>query len=216
MSMRACWVDGNNDADYAKLARHGITDPYFDARWVAAKANPLTFLSSVREKGFTPGLYLCSQGEGWPSHDDLSGREWADWAYELVQRKIAPGTRGDFPRVCLNCEIHSADWILEMLLRWRARSPRRWTSWSMEGHQTGWMTSSASAEVLGFAETVAPLLQAVHPQAFRGDLTRLESDRVALEMVAAGFPIEKVFCVYAADDLGEWWDGVVLPQGRLS
>lgn len=206
--MRACWVDGNNDMDAVKLARHGITDPYFDARWVAAKPDPLGFLKSVRDKGFIPGLYLCSQGEGWPSHHELSGSEWADWAYDMVQLKIAPETRGNFPRVCLNNEIHDAEWILAMLRRWRARSPRRWTSWSMEGHQTGWMGPS-------FGETISPFVQAVHPQAFRGDLSRFESDRVALEMVAIGFPVDKVFCVLAADDLGEWWDGVVLPQGRL-
>lgn len=210
--MRAIWADGGNDADYVKNARYGIDEPYFDARWVAAKPDPLGFLKSVRDRTpkQKPGLYLCSQGDGWPSHHELSGAEWADWAYELVQKKIAPGTRGDFPRVCLNCEIHDPQWILEMLTQWRKRNPRRWTSWSMEGHQTGWMMG-----LEGFVAAVEPMLDAVHPQAFRGNMARFESDRVALEMVAAGFPVEKVWCVLAADKLGESWDGVALPQGRL-
>ena len=66
-----------------------------------------------------------------------------------------------------------------------------------------------------FVATIEPLVQAIHPQAFRGGMQRFESDRVALEMVAVGFPVDKVRCVLAADKLGESWDGVALPQGRL-
>lgn len=202
--MKACWIDNGNDADYTLLTKHAITQPYYDVR--DPRIN-LKYLEMVRDKGFDPGLYLCSQGEGWPSALKLSGKEWADWAYQTVLR-LAPGTSGTFPRVILNCEVHSASWLLTMMKEWRRHSPRRWTAWSMEGHQGGWMTAT-------FVGSIVPLVDCFMPQSYSGPMARAESDRVVIDLITQGIPPKKIYSMYKAEELGYWWEGCVFTQGGL-
>ena len=206
--MKAAWVDPPSEADPAKLKAWGVDEVYFDARWDRLS---LDYLHHVRDgQGFAyPGVYFCSQGEGWPDAHSTAPEAWADWAYNRVQKEIAPGTSGGFPRVHLNCETHDDQWLQAMFKRWRSRSPRRWTGWSMEGHQAGWMNTTFVAALVGLR------IDAYLPQAYTGNMRRNESDRVALELVAAGFPVGRVWCMYDAAQVGYWWDGCLYTQGRL-
>lgn len=205
--MKQIWVDPPSEADYTKLRAWDVTDPFYDIRWDRLD---LAYLQEVRSKGFNPGLYICSQGEGWPDAHSTAPAAWADWAYGEVKR-IAPRTSGNFPMICINAETHDDQWLLAMFKRWRSHSPKRWTSWSMEGHQGGWMVANPA-----FVSGMNALnLDAYCPQAYRGGMVRMESDRVALDMVLAGFPASKVFCFYDAAQVGYWYDGVLYTQGRL-
>lgn len=203
--MRAVWVDEGNDADYGKLQGHGITEPFYSGK--DPRVN-LLYLNDVRTRGFNPGVYLCSQGEGWPGAHETAPAAWATWAYNKI-REVAPGTSGKFPLVHLNCETHDPDWLLAMFKRWRARSPRRWTGWSMEGHQGGWMTPA-------FVTAMKALnIDAYLPQAFKGNMAPIESDRTALDLIKAGFTWDKVWCMYDAAQIRGIWDGCLFTQGRL-
>lgn len=203
--MKAVWVDHGQDFDPNLAHRYDVTDCYLDVR--DPKVD-LATLERIRNLGFNPGFYLCSQGDGWPSATTTSGTAWADWAYTQVQAK-APGTSGAFPKVLINAEVHSVSWLSAMFKHWRAHSPRRWTGWSMEGHQGGWMTSA-------FVELLISLkIDAYFPQSYIGDMQRMESDRVVLDLVARGIPASRIFCAYDASQLGYWSEGLYFTQGRL-
>jgi len=202
--VKSVWVDHGNDLDPVLLAKHDITQPYYDVR---DPRIDLAYLERERDRGYSPGLYLCSQGDGWPSAMKMTGPEWADWAYQTVL-KIAPKTSGTFPRVLLNCETHSASWLQSMIKHWRAHSPRRWTAWSMEGHQGGWMTAA-------FVQTVAPLIDCFMPQAYTGPMLRDESDRVVIDLITRGIPASKIYCMYKASEIGYWWEGCAFTMGSL-
>ena len=203
--MRAVWVDRGQDADYATLRKHSITDPYYDVRDPRVT---LQYLNGVVGRGFAPGLYACSQGEGWPSPTTMSGPAWADWVYEKVQVAIAPGTMGSYPKVCLNCETHNPDWIVSMLKRWRKRSPRRETYWSPEGRQAGNFSPAHVAAINACNVGVVP-------QFFRGDMTP-QSPGVVLELLAAGFAPDRLYGFFDAAALPyNWSRGFAFTQGRL-
>lgn len=203
--MRSLWIDRNNDADYARLRKHGITEPIYD---VQDPRVTLAYLTAVKKLGFAPGLYLCSQGPGWPSHYTLSGREWATWAYQTVQA-IAPGTSGAFPKVHLNCETSDADWLVEMLKRWRSHSPKRETSLLIEGRQAGIFSPSHVAAINKTGVYVCP-------EFFTGNMTLHPEGFVTLPMLRVGFNAKTLYGVYDAKHLPYDWQGVAFTQGRLT
>jgi hypothetical protein len=206
---KAVWVDRNNDAAYHKLEQYEITDPYYDIR--DPRLN-LTYLNGVVGRGFHPGLYACSQGEGWPTPTTMSGPAWADWVYDRVQKVIAPGTMGSYPKVMLNCETHDiGGWIVPMLKRWRTKSPRRETYWTMEGKQGG---------ILGpHVDAINACNVILVPQGYRGDM-ELHTAGVAFELLRAGFAPSRISMFWDAAHLPyNWGTGAIsefaYTQGRL-
>jgi hypothetical protein len=204
MSTNGVWQDEGSEPDLHGLLQRGIDCVYFSVR--DPKVN-LARLESVRDSLGAAGLYLCSQGEGWPAATQNSGKAWADWAYGEVQKRIAPGTAGQFPRVILNCETHDVAWILAMLRQWRRRSPRRATCWSMEGHQYPLFA--------GDAPELERLTISVGPQCYNGAMSRrTESGREVLEWGRIVGP-ERVVPFLDASLLGDWWQGIAFSSGRL-
>lgn len=205
--MRAIWVDENNDPAWHLLK--DFTDVYVSVRDPRVT---LTYLNGIAGRGFHAGLYACSQGTGWPNPTTHSGPAFADWMYEQVQVRIAPGTMGSFPKVMLNCETHDVEWLVAMFKRWRKRSPRRETYWSPEGRQAG-LWSPAQVKVLN------DLAIRVVPQAYRGtDKTPYDAHLpgVVDEWLKAGLRSDLIWLMYdAAWSLPYNWSGFAFTQGRL-
>lgn len=201
--MRAIWVDHGNDANYAALSGKQITDAYFDVR---DPRMTRSYLDAVKAKGFNPGLYFCSQGEGWPSHHTTSPRAWADWVYQQVQVRIAPGTAGSYPKVCLNCETHP-DWFVPMLERWRARSPKRDTYLAIEGRQGGLFTPDHVTRLNALNVHVVA-------EFFRGNMDP-HPPGVILELLKTGLAPKRLWGFYDAASLPWQWWGMAFTQGRL-
>lgn len=201
--MRAVWIDHGQDASYHRLVSEGITDPYFDARDPRLTRSYLAGVKAEFAKlGVTssPGIYFCSQGDGWPGSSKTAPKVWAKWAYEKTQQ-IA----GDDKtlKVILNCETHDVQWVVSMLKAWRSHSPRRDTLWSPEGHQ---------AEL--FRGVKLPNVQ-VGPQCYVGNMQRIESAS-EVQAWAAVVPVDRIVPVLDASALGGWWTGVAFTQGRLA
>lgn len=203
--MRALWIDEGNDAHGDLRACFDITEPVFSVRDPRVTR---AYLDSVKAKGYAPGLYLCSQGEGWPSHSKLTGREWADWAYSEVQVRIAPGTSGGYPTVHLNCETSDASWLVAMLKRWRARSPKRVTYLLIEGRKAGIFSPEQVAAINATGVYVCIEL-------CEGDMTPHPEGFATLPMLRAGFRADLLYGVYDAKNLPWDWAGVAFTQGRL-
>lgn len=206
---RGVWVDANNDLDPAKVQKHGLSEAFFDGRWLAAKTDPLAYLAGVKQLVRSPGIFLCAQGEGWPSPATMTGAEWAWWAYDLVQHKIAPGTGGAFPLVDLNAEVDDlTGWVIPMLRQWRRHSPRRATALVVCAHK---------AEL--FRPVVNDLINLnviVKPECFVDPgMQRVESSYEVLAWEGIGFPAERIVPCLAGDQLGAWWGGTAFTMGRL-
>ena len=202
--IRQLWIDDGNDARGDLKSKFDITDPIFSVRDPRITR---AYLDSVQAKGYHPGLYLCSQGEGWPSHDSMTGRQWADWAYSEVQR-IAPGTSGSYPKVHLNCETSDAAWLVSMLARWRSHSPRRETSLLIEGRKAGIFAPDQVAMINNSGVYVCI-------EVCQGDMTPHPEGTCALPMLRAGFSAARLYGVYDAAHLPWDWQGVAFSQGRL-
>lgn len=213
---RQVWIDQPADADVPKLKKHSITDAIFDARWLLQRADPKAYLERVRDQlGGPSGAYFCAQGEdslgAWPSWKTTTGPEWADWVYETLQQKIAPGTSGQFPVCHLNPECDDLTWQVSMLKRWRVRSPRRLTVWSPVCHK---------ADVFrAVGGTLSALGITVAPQCYVANMDRVESSNEVLAWIAIGIPPERVWPFLDGATLGHWWGevggAVVFTQGRL-
>jgi hypothetical protein len=206
---RACWVDSGNDFNRAlALPPMSITQPHFDVRDARIT---LDYLKARKAEGLEPGLYLCSQGDGWPSHSKLTPEAWADWAYETVQKRIAPGTSGRFPLVDLNCET-GADWVMRMLRQWRKHAPNRSTAYVCAAHQ--WPLFTAYGTELRRLKIV------IRPECFVDPgMRRVESADEALGWMRVGLDPLMVKPMLDGAALGEWWGETsgasVFTQGRI-
>jgi len=205
--MRAVWVDAGNDPDPVKLQDHSITAPFFDGRWLADKHDPLAYLNSIKKTFPNPGVFLCAQGEGWPTPSTMSGKQWADWAYEMVQHKIAPGTSGSYPLVDFNCEVDDPSWVVNMFKRWRTHSPRRTTAWVVECHK--------APLYAGIAKVLVDLGIIIKPECFVGNMARVESASEVLSWANIGIPVGRIQPCLDGAALGAWWTGTVFTMGRL-
>lgn len=212
---RQVWIDQPKDADVLKLKANLITNAVFDARWLAGLADPLQYLARVRNSLGGAGAYFCAQGAdslgAWPSWRTTTGPEWADWAYDLLQHKIAPGTSGSFPVAHLNPECDDVSWQLAMLKRWRTHSPKRFTVWSPISHKANVFRP--------VGPELAKLVDVVAPQCYSGAMERVESSNEVLAWISIGIPPLKVWPFLDGAALGQWWGevggAVVFTQGRI-
>ena len=198
--MRACWVDYGNDADYVKLHEHGITEPIYDIRDPRITK---PYLDNVVNLGFQPGVYAAWN---WDETKNMSGPEFANW----VDAKVKPLQRSaTFPSVHLNDETHDPVRIIAMLERWRNLRPSKRTVWTFEGMQGGLFTR-AQAKVLNATNVI------YGPQCYTGQMERMESSTVVLDLVTHGFIGSRIQPFFAANVLGNWWLGTAYTQGRLT
>lgn len=197
--MRACWVDANNDADYVRLHEHGITEPIYDIR---DSRITKAYLDNVGNLGFQPGVYAAWN---WPETKDLSGAEFAEW----VDAKVKPLHRSaTFPSVHLNDETHDPVRIISLLERWRQLRPSKRTVWTLEGMQGG-LFSKAQAKAINATNVI------YGPQCYTGQMARMESATVVLDLVTHGFLASRIQPFLDAAALGNWWEGTAYTQGRL-
>ena len=212
---RCAWLVQPEQSDYVKLGKHGITDPIFDARWLATLSDPLDYLKDVKAKtSGNPGVYYCAQGSdslgAWPHWNTMSGPAWADWVYEL-HRSIAPGALGAF-QIHLNPETDDVEWQLAMLKRHRRHFPKCLTVWSVVAHKANIFRA------VGWK--IAALDVIVSPQCYVGlNMERVESENEVLAWVDIGIPAKRVWPFLDGEKLGAWWGevggAVVFSQGRL-
>lgn len=197
--MRACWIDFGNDADYVRLHEHGITEPIYDIRDPRITK---PYLDEVRSHGLEPGVYACWN---WPETKDLSGPKFADW----VDARVKPLQRSaTFPSVHLNDETHDPLRIIALLERWRILRPSKKTLWTFEGMQGGLFTRPQ-------AKAVNATNVLYGSQCYTGQMSRLESATVALDLVTHGFVASRIQPFLDAAALGYWWAGTAYTQGRL-
>ena len=195
---RSVWIDHGNDPAYAKLQAHGISEVVFDIR-DPRLTKP--YLQMVTAKGFKPGVYAA-----WNWQPTLDGAEFAEW----VDAKLKPlNISQNTPSVHLNMETHDVPWLLACLRRWRELRPTKRTLWSMEGMQGGLFSAADVATLNG-------LNLLYGPQCYTGDMTRMESATVVLDLVRRGFDAGRIQPFLDAAQLGYWWDSAVAyTQGRL-
>lgn len=215
MSDNAVWIDQPNDADPAKLLPLGITDPYFDGRWLERMGYlaSLPYLQKVRAQFGHAGIFLCSQGQdnlgSWLPAGTTTPENWALWANNLVQKAIAPGTGGDFPRVDLNLEAEPA-WVLSTLQAWRKHQPRRTTFLSVQAHKATLFKS--------LVPQLVELGVVVRPECYVGSMQRVESANEILAWADAGYPLSMIQPFLDGASLGAWWGehgACVFTQGRI-
>lgn len=200
--MKAVWVDAGNDPDYAKLARHGITMPYFALTDPRVTTQYLAHVLS--HDGITGvGVYAC--WNWWPNQD---GPTFAGTVAALVSSVRLSDT---VPRVQLDDETHDSARIVAMLNKWRTLLPSQATSWTLEPFQAGWWTKTLVGAVLGNRIRVAP-------QLYWGDFhgPPPAADRVVLELAEEGVPPSLITCVYDAANLPDRWSGWAFEMGRLT
>lgn len=203
MTERSIWIDAGQKPQ-ARLHDKGITDVYFDAR--DPQLTP-AFFDEIR-KSFNPGVFVCSQGSdqfgAWPDGRTMTGRAWADWAYNRIQNELnAPR----YVKVCLNCEQPgTAAWIVQALRRWRAHSPMRATVWAPEGRKAG-LFSEADVQAINL------LSIEVAPQFYTGNMTPHPEGSVTLPMLQKGF--QRLSGFFDAANLPYDWKGHAFIQSRL-
>lgn len=203
---RGVWIDGGDPA-YHVLEEELVSLVLFDVRDPRLTA---AYLRDVLTKIPRVGLFVCSQGEGWPSSDSTAPRAWADYAYREIQRVAdSLGPQGGQIRACLNCETHEVAWILAMLKRWRSHSPRRGTVWTMEGNQ--------AEPFIPHAAELRERSIDVGPQAYLGAMRPQDRIESGHEVSAWGkiVGVDRVVPFLDAAALGHWWEGVAFTQGRL-
>lgn len=200
--MRAIWVDSGNDADYTRLKAEGIESPVYaitDPRITKA------YLADVYSKGFVPGVYAVKSW--WPA---LTPTQFATQLHHELER-VAPGTPGDHPFVCVDYEPTDAAGIMAFALQWRKHRPGRVTDLTIEGHQGGLFTVTQM-------QAVARKFRYLVPQAYNAAMTNCWCPYFMVrDLVEHGAPFAKCRPFYDAKwlDQLQWWSGYAFTQGRL-
>lgn len=202
--MRFIWTVAGDDPDYGNCKAHGINGlfaPLFDS------LTSYMYLTEFQARGFTAGLYL---GHHWfPNLTALQlANKTADEYLRLTksQGEGAPALKD--VRLMLNLEEHDPVFVLAVITQVRKRLPKVGVSWSPEGMQGGWMSDA-------FVQGVLAQRVRVVPQAFIGNMARVESDQTLRDLLDRGFPASSISIFYDASQLGVNWDGYAFTEGRL-
>lgn len=195
--MRFVWTDAGDDPSWGIGDKHGINGyfcPLFD--------EPLTtqVVKEAGARGHVQGVYF---GHNWrPGASAVNLVAEVNAEYKRIA-KVAPKLR-----LMWNLEEHDPEFIASVLERWRSVQPNVNTSWSPTANQGSWMHPDFVRRVLACRVRVVP-------QAFVGNMERVESDHVVRNVVNRGFPLNVVSVFYDAAQLGHWWDGYAFTMGRL-
>lgn len=200
--MKYAWTVAGDDPDYGQGQKHGITGYFFPAE------DSVTTVAELQKADNTPGGKAIGvyQGAGW--WDDLSPEGIAKRMNVEVNRLTKKNMVNRGLKVQFNLEEHDPERIAATLEAWRKLRPTTNTSWSPEGMQGGWMSPMFVARVLACRVRVVP-------QAFQGNMQRVESDAVLRNLTRRGFPESSVSIFYDAAQLAPGWDGFAFTMGRL-
>lgn len=202
--MRAVWVDAGNDPDYAKLADHAITWPYFDIR---EKRLTPPYLDAVRAHPTIEGCGVYVVASWLPT---LTGPQLAEWTDTRLRQIAWLGN----PPVMFDIEGAQFDiegYVIPCLRRWRELRPKRVTDLTIEGHKGGAFTLTS-------VRTVAGLVRWIVPQCYSGAMQTWDTYAIVADLLMAGFMSMEVRPFYDAGHLQPWWgtpDGFAFTQGRL-
>jgi len=209
--MRYLWVDSPRDGDgnivgpsatpdYVKAQGEQINGWYFDM-WNVTKAQ----LQETASHGAV-GVYIAGN---WVEVKGLSGTDLASLVADRVNALDFGGVGK--PKVQFDLEMKDAKLIGDCFERWRMLQPTRHTSWTMEGHQGGWIKS-----VPGFTAKILKAKVRLVPQCYNAPMTvNWDSHEMARDLAAAGFPDALISPFHDAKRLPEWWQGFAFQQGRL-
>ena len=198
--MRYVWVDVGVP-DYAKGDSHGITG-YFMPMYAAQTTKAQ--LQDIVNHGRAAGLFV---GHNWWGDADsppkLTPAQYAEKANAFYKSVLVPGLRVQF-----NLEQHDPEYIASVFEAWRKLQPTVGTSWALEGMQGGWMTPD-------FVQRVIAAHVRVVPEAYIGQMQRVEGDAVLRNLMRRGFPESLISLFFDGEQMGVDAEGYVFTQNRL-
>src|SRR5262245_12442768 len=204
---RWIWVDSGQAADYRKAQPEGINGFFFDM-FATSKAE----LQKVWQDGYVVGVYMAGN---WPQFAGLTGKGVAERvALEIERLKFGGAAK---PKVQFDLEMHGpadGQFLIDCFQRWRELAPTRDTSWTMEGHQGGWIKAQP-----GLVAAVQAARIRVVPQCYDADMQGglWDTHEMARDLVRAGFTDASISCFHDAKylDQQKWWTGFAFTQQRL-
>lgn len=198
MSLRALWIDEGSKPEWGRLVP--FTHLFLSTRDATTAA-----LNEIRMRGFQAGIYRVTT---WDEGVD-DGKEWAKLLSDDVARCVGGDGRGLDVQLAVQADIeqHDSAFIVAFLKEWRARRPRRDTSWTMEGFQGGWMREIRQQ----INDSGVKLI----PQAYDGAMKPFDSLGVVRELVNYGFYEQLIYPFHDAAELRRGWDGFAFTQQRL-
>jgi len=182
--------------DLAKAKRYGITRLYWQANDPQISAG--LFLA-IRERAIEVGIMCDPSWENWSA---------IDLARVLDADLVRLGSDSSQCAVLADIEYHDPVYITAFVNEWRALRPRRVTGWTLEPMQGGWITPTLAGRLSSSAVTV-------YPQAYFGDMTPLDVDRVRCDVIERGIPRGAVAACYNAARIPDHWDGIAFRFDQL-
>ena len=199
--MRWIWTDeGSSWPDYAKGDKQGING-YF----VSIREATKPMLEDIANHGYVCGVYMATN---WDEFRNLNGPETAEKMHELVKPLSWSAAR---PKVQFDIEQQDPAKILACFARWRQLQPKRDTSWTMEGHQGGWMSRVFVDALVGYRIRFVP-------QCYSADMKdQWDTLAMARDLTRRGVPDSLVSPFIDAAELPNpfWWEGFAFTQNRL-
>jgi hypothetical protein len=189
--IRTCYIWHGEDADVARLRKHGIHRALF-AGGGSPAARPEQ-IDAARAAGLQASIYMNPQWYGFPD-----AREFRIRISEAVAR-LARG--GPLP-VEINNERHDGEYMLQIMFWYRRSFRTRETSWCPEGYQGGWIGPDVFRKTYEYTHpsleapvTLGSSLMAgveICPQAYDGDMNDFDPVDVKDDLVAWGVPYQSV------------------------
>lgn len=203
--MRAVWVnEGTYVQSFDRLRQLGVTHIFLSAR-----SHTRAEVDKVYAEGFVCGLYTNPQWYGFdlnvPQEPGLTKVQSAAKANRIrLSRRVTEmgGDARDMP-----CQINmeklaaiseglhdgGAEYIKQWFYWWRRVRQNRWTSWTMEGFQGGWYTTTLTSDYIRGA--------VLTPQAYDGNMVRWDSFGVTKDLTDWGVHPSKILPFYPVKEL---------------
>lgn len=208
---RATWVDVGNDANYDLLSAHRITAPYYASHDPRVTSD---YLEGVRARGLEPGLYFSHH---WRPQDD--GPAFAGYIDGELRRIAWAGNAPVAAEIEKGSGLGDAnyvDFVVAFVRRWRELRPARRLDWILEPFQGGLFNGRGDA-----VSAIAGANVGIFPEHYGGAMQPFAADRVLLDLLLYGFPMQRTAGVYDAARVGTPgsplinWEGYAYTMGRL-
>lgn len=199
--IRYLWVDEGSSPDYVKGDKEGINGYFLSIR-EATKAN----LQAISQRNLACGVYLA-YNDSWLEFYGLSGKELAEKVHAMLQ--LLSWSTVSKPKVQFDLEMQNPTLIGDCLTHFRKLQPSRDVSWTMEGHQGGWMTPS-------FVSRIRLAKVRVVPQCYDAPMENVwDTLEMARDLMRKGFADSMISPFHDAAKLPKWWQGFAFTQARL-
>lgn len=219
--MRAVWCDPLNGSwpDWAKFRKYGITRVYVDARETVqgakgplSRLNPL--IDGIHAQGFEAGVYRDPVWGGWTTPEDYALLASKD--IRTAETDFATGKQSSKQIAYMHdLETHDVQWILRALRQWRVYRPSRMTDVTWEPLQGGlWVNANDRQELLSLLAPGGG--GGIYHQHYGGGMQPVNAEDVRGDLVAWGFPNERLFGFYDGAALPVAWDGCIFTANRLA